>query len=144
MRPNGSPSFLNQEVIGQTLSVAWLCRLRCLYASRCWQLKNRGLLAWLQKRQQHDLTIRKFQRVVMVHRIVFVDLPEDHGRVLNTLLVHGHNLKRLTSFANANSAPGKRQTAICLSSDAANPREPVPKLRVISFSPTLAGRVLTF
>ena len=38
------------------------------------QLKDRGLLALFQQRQQDDLAIRKFQRVVMNRRIILIDL----------------------------------------------------------------------
>src|SRR6516164_2545424 len=49
----------------------------------------------------------------------------------------------LTGVSNASSVPGSTQTATEQSSGAANPRVPVPKLCVTSFSPTLAGRVRT-
>jgi hypothetical protein len=45
-------------------------------------LKNRGLLASLQKRQKHDLTIWEFQGVMMCGRL-FVDLSEDRGLVFD-------------------------------------------------------------
>src|SRR5262249_30878251 len=41
-----------------------------------------------------------------------------------------------------NSVPGSTQTAMVAASDAANPRVPVPKSRVVSLSPTFAGRDL--
>jgi hypothetical protein len=42
-----------------------------------------------------------------------------------------------------NSVPGRMQTATFTSSCAANPRAPVPKLCVVSLSPTFAGRDVT-
>ena len=47
------------------------------------------------------------------------------------------------SPAKDSSVPGRTQTATPASSDAANPRVPVPKSRVVSLSPTFAGRDLT-
>src|SRR6476620_2992792 len=49
-----------------------------------------------------------------------------------------------TAFANASSVPGRTQTATPASSAAAKPRVMVPKSRVVSLSPTFAGRDLTF
>jgi hypothetical protein len=51
--------------------------------------------------------------------------------------------KHLISSANDSSVPGRTQAATFVSSDAANPRVPVPKLCVVSLSPTFAGRDLT-
>jgi hypothetical protein len=89
------------------------------------QLQNRSLLTLTEDRQQHDLAVRKF---------------------LNTLLRQpsGPIGKDATSPAKDSSVPGKTQTATLASSDAANPRVPVPKLRVVSLSPTFAGRDFTF
>jgi hypothetical protein len=41
------------------------------------------LLALLQKRQQHNLAVGEFQRVVVGARGVFVDLPEDRSFVFD-------------------------------------------------------------
>jgi hypothetical protein len=49
-----------------------------------------------------------------------------------------------TSWENASSVPGRTHTAVVASSGAANPRVPVPKLRVASLSPTFAERDFTF
>src|SRR5215510_15396489 len=49
-----------------------------------------------------------------------------------------------TSSEKASSVPGRMQTAVVGSSGAANPRVPVLKLRVLSLSPTFAGRDLTW
>src|SRR6516164_9913336 len=45
--------------------------------------------------------------------------------------------------AKDSSVPERTQTATFMSSDAANPRVPVPKFCVVSLSPTFAGRDLT-
>src|SRR5271156_6574629 len=52
----------------------------------------------------------------------------------------GLAMNKATSFEKASSVPGRRQTAVLGFSGAANPRVPVPKLRVVSLSPTVAGR----
>jgi hypothetical protein len=46
-----------------------------------WQLKNRSLLTFVQKRQEHDLPVRKFERIVMGRHPVLIGLPEDRGLV---------------------------------------------------------------
>src|SRR5205823_9092769 len=48
--------------------------------------------------------------------------------------------RHATSLAKASSVPGRMHTANPGSSDAENPRVPVPKSRVTSLSPTFAGR----
>src|SRR5207244_4909386 len=50
----------------------------------------------------------------------------------------------ITSPEKASSVPGRMQTAVVESSGAANPHVPVLKLRVVSLSPTFAGRDLTW
>src|SRR5262245_62761273 len=50
----------------------------------------------------------------------------------------------VTSSEKASSVPGRMHTAVVQSSGAANPRVPVLKLIVVSLSPTLAGRDLTW
>jgi hypothetical protein len=42
-----------------------------------WQLENRSLLALSQRCQEHDMAVRKFQRIVMGGELVFIDLPKD-------------------------------------------------------------------
>src|SRR5262249_47049004 len=49
-----------------------------------------------------------------------------------------------TPSEKASSVPGRMHTAVVESSGAANPRVPVLKLTVLSLSPTLAGRDLTW
>ena len=102
------------------------------------------MLTFCQGCQQNDLAVWEFQRVVMAPRIVWVDLPEDRGLVAADLLLHGQRLSHLTSSSNDNSVPGSTQTATLMSSDAAKPCVPVPKSRVVSLSPTFAGRDLTW
>jgi hypothetical protein len=49
----------------------------------CWQLQNCGLLALTQCCQEHDPTIRKFQRIVMRRNLASVDLPKDRCLMLD-------------------------------------------------------------
>src|SRR4029077_6705835 len=62
--------------------------------------------------------------------------------------LHGEKPKgvgaHFTSSEKASSVPGRMHTAVVESSGAANPRVPVLKLTVLSLSPTLAGRDLTW
>src|SRR3954454_1707980 len=50
------------------------------------QLQHRGALVLAQTREQHHLPVRKFERVVMGHGIIGVDLPEA-GKALTDLLI---------------------------------------------------------
>jgi hypothetical protein len=50
------------------------------------QLENGRMLTLFQERQQHDLPIWEFQRIMMVHRVVLIDLPEDCGLVVDSVL----------------------------------------------------------
>jgi hypothetical protein len=52
-----------------------------------WQLKNRGLLTLTQACQEHDLTVWKFQCIVMSDDPVFVDLPKDRYLMLDCTVV---------------------------------------------------------
>ena len=45
------------------------------------QLKNRRLLPLAQARQEYDLTVRKFERIVMRRYFFLVDLPKDRRLV---------------------------------------------------------------
>ena len=51
------------------------------------QLKNCSLLAFTYTRQEHDLTVRKFQRIVMSGNPIFVDLPKDRRFILDRAVV---------------------------------------------------------
>src|SRR6516164_8758232 len=70
--------------------------------------------------------------------------------VLKFILFVLHEVKQkaagahFTSSEKASSVPGRTHTAVVESSGAANPRVPVLKLTVLSLSPTLAGRDLTW
>jgi hypothetical protein len=82
----------------------------------------------------------------MMHpRHVLVDLPKDRRPELYCFGLAAKEAKRgaFTSSEKASSVPGRMHTAVVESSGAANPRVPVLKLIVVSFSPTLAGRDLT-
>jgi hypothetical protein len=61
-----------------------------------------------------------------------------------SLWTHSSSFGRVIDVENASSVPGRTQTATAASSAAANPRVQVPKSRVVSLSPTFAGRDLTF
>jgi hypothetical protein len=50
------------------------------------QLKNRSLLTLTNECQQQDLAVWKFQRIVMRHRLFFVDLPKDGCRAIEHVL----------------------------------------------------------
>src|ERR1700719_679937 len=50
------------------------------------QLKNRSLLTLTEDCQQHDLAVRKFDRIVMGRYFLFVDLPKDRRRVVEHVL----------------------------------------------------------
>jgi hypothetical protein len=52
-------------------------------------LENGGLLAFVEKRQQDNLTIREFQRIMVSGKDVFVDLAEDRSPMLDRALTPG-------------------------------------------------------
>jgi hypothetical protein len=52
----------------------WLLRGRTMGGDR--QLQHRRALALAKARNQHHLSVREFQRVVVSHGVVHVDLPE--------------------------------------------------------------------
>ena len=49
------------------------------------QLKNRGLLTLTKERQQQDLAVGKFERIVMGHCLFFVDLPKNRCSVVEQI-----------------------------------------------------------
>ena len=99
------------------------------------QLKNRGLLTLTKERQQQDLAAWKFERIVMGHWLFFVDLPKDRCSVVEHILPPAQwTDQRGRNFASKGSVPGRTQTATPASSEAANPRVPIPKSRVVSLS----------
>jgi hypothetical protein len=62
--------------LARDLALLDRCRLVFGPPCRCRQLQHRCGLPGTQARHQHDLSIRKFQRIVMDARLVGVDLPE--------------------------------------------------------------------
>jgi hypothetical protein len=74
-----------------------------------WQLKHGGRLTLFQQRQQNDPAIGKFQRVVMSHRIVLVDLPGDCGLVEGNILIPWPYNSAPSFVGEDNSVPGRRQ-----------------------------------
>jgi hypothetical protein len=50
-------------------------------------LKNRSLLTLAQERQEHDLAVWKFQRIVMDGDLVLVYLPKDRRLILDCTVV---------------------------------------------------------
>jgi hypothetical protein len=61
-----------------------------------WQLKNSSHLTLSQTRQEHDLAIRKFQRIVVDGDSVFIDLPKDRRLVFDYLIRATDYTNRLT------------------------------------------------
>src|SRR5215468_6913152 len=68
------------------------------------QLKNRGLLIFSQTCQEHDLAVRKFQRIVVGDDPFFIDLPKDRRLVLDDLMPPTRHTNRL-----ARNLASKRQ-----------------------------------
>ena len=93
------------------------------------QLKNRGLLTLTKERQQQDLAVGKFERIVMGHCLFFVDLPKDRCSVVEHFFRQPNGPIGVDAISPAkdSSVPGRTQTATPASSDAANPRVPAPK-----------------
>jgi hypothetical protein len=46
-------------------------------------LQNRSLLTFIQTCQEHDLAVRKLQRIVMRRHLFLVNLPKDRGVVVD-------------------------------------------------------------
>jgi hypothetical protein len=51
-----------------------------------WQLEDCSLLILSQRCQEHDVAIRKFQRIVMGSELVFVDLPKDRSLMFDCIV----------------------------------------------------------
>ena len=74
------------------------------------KLEHRCFLTFKQVGQQHDLALRKFQRIVMRSRVVLVDLPKDGCRVIEdtrfpteqAVRPYGFGKRKLCSRKNAN------------------------------------------
>jgi len=111
------------------------------------QLQHRRALAFAQAREQHDLPVREFQRIVMDHSVLHVDLPEAREPLSDFLVGEDANAKHrlaLDILVERNLRPGNRQTATCGSPIAAKPRViELLNLVVTSLSSIRAGRVAT-
>lgn len=117
----------------------WCNRLR-------WKLEHGRFLTLQQVIQQHHLPIGKFQRIVMNVWIVLVHLPKDGRGVREHLWLPAEQPAACAEpywTGEGKFCPGRTQTAVLASSGAANPRVPVLKCCVLSFSPTFAGRDFT-
>src|SRR5262249_52271180 len=60
----------------------------------CRQLQNGRLLALTQCCQERDPAIRKFQRIVMRHDLVFVDLPKDRCLMVDYFIAPNYQTRR--------------------------------------------------
>ena len=81
---------------------------------------------------------------MMGSRIVFVHLPEDRSFVFDGLTPRGQGAFSPNLVCKGQLRPGQKADTRYFSSEAANPRVPKPKLRVVSLSPIFAGRELTW
>jgi hypothetical protein len=61
------------------------------------QLKNRSHLTFSQTRQEHDLAVRKFQRIMVGSDPLFIDLPKDRRLGFDHLIRATQYTNRLTS-----------------------------------------------
>jgi hypothetical protein len=62
------------------------------------KLEHCCFLTFEQASQEHNLTIWKLQRVMMCTRLIFVDLPEDGGGIINGARVDDREPRRLASY----------------------------------------------
>jgi hypothetical protein len=62
------------------------------------QLKNRSLLSLTEERQEYDLTIWKFQSIVVRGDLLLVDLSEDRRLVLHYFFAPSEQTSRLTGY----------------------------------------------
>jgi hypothetical protein len=62
------------------------------------QLKDRSLLSLTEERQEYDLTIRKFQSIVMRSDSLLVHLSKDRRRVLHYFIAPSEQTGRLTGY----------------------------------------------
>ena len=110
------------------------------------QLQHGRLLSLGEKGQEDDLSVRKFQRIMVRLRVVLCRLA---GRWLSydqsfSSSNDGKAECRNGDMAGKRNLRTRQDTNRCLESSwAENPRVPVPKLRVVILSPTLAGRDCT-
>ena len=72
--------------------------LRSFGAGGGGQLQHCGALALAQAREQHDLPVRKLQRIVMGHGVVHVDLPEARKMLSDFLVRKNADAERRLAF----------------------------------------------
>src|SRR5262245_52295024 len=100
------------------------------------------VLPFAEPRQQHELAIGELERVMIGVKRALVDLAKDRNGVARIGTKHEGGLifdwRLEREFRTRKYADSHRTILWC-----ANPRVPVPKLYVTSFSPALAGRVRT-
>src|SRR5262245_20048070 len=68
----------------------------------CRKLEHCCFLTFEHVSEEHDLSVWKFQRIVMCSRVVLVDLPEDGSRVINCSRFPAEQTTRPTTYL-----PGK-------------------------------------
>src|ERR1700738_622758 len=73
---NALPACDSADVRDPFLSLNFGCGSRL-----CWKLQHRRFLPFKHVRQEHDLPIWKFQRIMVGSRVVLIDLPEDRRRM---------------------------------------------------------------
>src|SRR3984893_15739345 len=73
---NALPACDSADVRDPFLSLNFGCGSRL-----CWKLQHRCFLPFKHVRQEHDLPIWKFQRIMVGSRVVLIDLPEDRCRM---------------------------------------------------------------
>lgn len=108
------------------------------------QLQNGRVLAFNQRRQECDLSIWKFERIMMHGRLAGVGAGRIARRARQVFPKSGTARSTSTGLSNASSVPGTRQIATLGSPTAVKPRViELRKLALISLSPIRAGRDAT-
>jgi hypothetical protein len=110
------------------------------------KLEHRCYLALQQVSQQHHPAIREFQRIVMRVQVVLIDLSKDGCRVIDATRFSSRASRaadNLPLWQMQVRFPEEHKLRRSHLSGAAKLRLPVMKSRVVSLSPTLAGRDLT-
>src|SRR5260370_32164809 len=77
------------------------------------QLKNCSLLAFSHTCQEHDLTVRKFQRIMVSGDLLFIDLPKDRRLVLDHLIPPTQHTDRLARNPASKGQLGSGSNADC-------------------------------
>ena len=112
------------------------------------QLQHRRALAFAKAREQHHLSVRKFQRIVMGCHVVHVDLPEAREPLPDLLVWQNTDAERrlaLDILIERNF--GTRQQAdrnIRLADRRETARDELENLVTTRLSSTLAGRLATW